>query len=128
MEAKRFRELVPNKCPVVVAGHCVEYFGDNEHRQQKTGVSIGYLASNNAANAEALSWFLEFVWKEFALANPDAKLVIAGTVCDSLSGSHASIDVLGSVNKCVDFYRRVDVVVNPVQFGTGLKIKNLEAC
>ena len=38
-----------------------------------------------------------------------------------------NVRLLGRVDHVEDFYDVIDVVINPVQFGTGLKIKNAES-
>ena len=35
--------------------------------------------------------------------------------------------MIGRIDEIMQFYDRVDVLINPVEFGTGLKIKNSEA-
>ena len=37
------------------------------------------------------------------------------------------IEIIGRVERLEDFYRSVDLVINPMMFGTGLKIKTVEA-
>lgn len=98
---------------------------------------VGYIGSANYSNWHAINRFLIEVWPEvISLDHLEAELVIAGKICDwfalrSPSGSRAEafekVLFLGEVPTLEDFYRRVDIVVNPVQFGTGLKIKNVEA-
>ena len=38
-----------------------------------------------------------------------------------------NVNLMGRIDQVEDFYDRIDVVINPVQFGTGLKIKNAES-
>jgi glycosyltransferase involved in cell wall biosynthesis len=62
-------------------------------------------------------------------------LLIAGKICDwfNLVDGRAEsllrnrVRLLGPVDRLEDFYSQVDLAINPVQFGTGLKIKNVEA-
>jgi glycosyltransferase involved in cell wall biosynthesis len=37
------------------------------------------------------------------------------------------VELVGEMPDLADFYGRIDLAANPVQFGTGLKIKNVEA-
>ena len=39
----------------------------------------------------------------------------------------SNVRLLGRVDRVEDFYDSIDLVINPVQFGTGLKIKNAES-
>ena len=58
---------------------------------------------------------------------PGLKFVVAGSICDTLQEQPGPFERLGRVDTIGDFYDRVDVVVNPMSFGTGLKIKSVEA-
>lgn len=127
-EAVRFGELVDDQRLVVIAGHpvaghvCPPATASDD-------VTVGYFASDNAANRHALAWFFENVWPEVHRKLPQVEFLIAGTIGETLRGEALpdQVTLLGSVDQPIDFYRAVDVVVNPIQFGTGLKIKNLEA-
>jgi hypothetical protein len=55
------------------------------------------------------------------------EFVLAGTVCGKLVSGPAPFRALGYIDNCDDFYDVVDVVLNPMAFGTGLKIKSVEA-
>ncbi|MGD0193150.1 MAG: glycosyltransferase [Rhizomicrobium sp.] len=52
---------------------------------------------------------------------------LAGAICDAVSDSQQVFTLNGIVESVDAFYRTVDVVVNPMLGGTGLKIKSLEA-
>jgi hypothetical protein len=59
---------------------------------------------------------------------PDKRFVVAGSICDRLAASRPQpFDVMGRVDHLDAFYDAVDAVVNPMTFGTGLKIKSVEA-
>lgn len=135
-EAVLFREMAPD-CQTVVCGYSVE----NEMvakppRPRNNMLTIGYIGSANASNAHAIESFLENVWRPLQ-ATPHAnriRLVIAGGICNWLDhrqrnaqAATSNVEVLGRVEDLTTFYDRVDVVVNPIEFGTGLKIKNCEA-
>jgi glycosyltransferase involved in cell wall biosynthesis len=128
-EALRFGELIDHQRPVVVAGHPVEWSTCPPITTPANEISVGYFASGNAANRHALIWFFEKVWPEVHRKLPQVEFLIAGTIGETLMDESLpdQVRLLGSVDQPVDFYRAVNVVVNPIQFGTGLKIKNLEA-
>ena len=132
-EAAIFRSFVSQHQPVVVAGMAGQLHvaaADNRStRQPADSISIGILASNNAANQHALSWFLAEVWPILLAGHDSLRLIIAGSTTKSLAGERPldRVQILGPVQQVADFYALVDIVVNPIQFGTGLKIKNIEA-
>lgn len=135
-EASLFREMAPDS-QTIVCGHAVERTTIHQIRRPKDNLlTIGYLGSANASNAHAIKWFLESVWHQLCeTAQADQiRLVIAGGICDWLNQSDHigitnmnNVESLGRIDELTTFYDSVDVVVNPVEFGTGLKIKNCEA-
>lgn len=89
-------------------------------------LTVGYIGSGNPFNVSAL---LDL--QRALLASPEASALleihVAGPICTNLSGTPHDFVTHGIVANVVDFYSAVDVVVNPMQGGTGLKIKSLEA-
>ncbi len=88
---------------------------------------VGYVGSDNLINIESVRNFAA-VYRQHQVAGLPFTLVIGGGVCDKvrdLAGD--GIEVLGRVEHLEDFYRSVDLIINPMMFGTGLKIKTVEA-
>jgi hypothetical protein len=87
-------------------------------------VRVGYLASGNPLNRRSL--------QDVAMHLPQAgipgmRCIVAGSICDSLPAGLPPFEPMGRVAAPDDFYECVDLVINPMQFGTGLKIKSVEA-
>ena len=130
-EAETFREMVPG-ASVVVCGHATEPCSEsrNLRRIPDSRLSLGYLGSVNDSNIDAISKLLTAFEK---FSSEKVRLVIAGAISDWLkdqrpdTNSDFELELLGRVDSLQEFYDRVDVVCNPVEFGTGLKIKNVEA-
>ena len=57
---------------------------------------------------------------------PNMKLVLAGDICQ-IVGPQKNCIRIGFVDNIRHAYDAADIVVNPVPYGTGLKIKNIEA-
>lgn len=58
------------------------------------------------------------------------RFVLAGNICDLshvIKSQGVNISCLGVLKDVTQFYREVNTVVSPIRFGTGLKIKVLEA-
>ena len=55
------------------------------------------------------------------------RLLVAGSICGRLPADVRPFESVGRVDHLDDFYDLVDLVVNPMPFGTGLKIKSVEA-
>ncbi len=118
-EAAQFRAL--GHADVRVLGHLPPW----RQRVARTTapVTIGYLASRNPINADSFR-----VLRQALPAGGvrGARLVVAGALCDRLSDA-APFEIMGRVATTGAFYDQVDLVVNPMRFGTGLKIKSVEA-
>ena len=137
-EAERIRSAV-NQPQVIVEGHAQRRplrLERREHREQPRQLTVGYIASANYSNWHAINRFLIEVWPDLIdLPGVQVELLIAGKICDwfnlvegrAASLLKSSVRLLGPVERLEDFYAQVDIAINPVQFGTGLKIKNVEA-
>jgi hypothetical protein len=113
------------------AGHNdVRVIGHAPGRRQRRSrchpetVCVGYLASGNPLNRRSLA---ELATHLPVSGVPGLRFVVAGSICDGLSEQPGPFERLGRVDTLDDFYDCVDVVVNPMSFGTGLKIKSVEA-
>lgn len=139
-EAERIRAAVTHP-RVIVAGHALRrplripprvVSPDSERRR----VTVGYIGSANYSNWHAVNRFLIEVWPDLLeLAEVEVELLVAGKICDwfnlvegrSSSLLKSRVRLQGPVERLEDFYSKIDLAINPVQFGTGLKIKNVEA-
>ncbi len=109
-------------------------------------LTVGYFGSSNHSNGHALIKFVRNVWQPLQEQEADIQLVIAGSICDWLMfheesrfssdesmslwielSTDPNVKLLGKIDSPQDFYQQIDVAINPVEFGTGLKIKTCEA-
>lgn len=99
-----------------------------EYKRKKLNKRIqrlGFMGSGYEPNIDGISWFISNV-----LPNLDGnvELHIYGNVCSYLNSiDHERIFIHGWIDKIDLFYSQIDIVINPVRFGAGLKIKNIEA-
>lgn len=117
--------------PVVTVGHIAPI--DPRWHFNAGAATLLYVGTNNASNVQALLHFVAQVLPALCAAEPALSLHVAGKVCLALDAmapapelaghivSHGVVDDLGAL------YAKTAVVINPVRFGTGLKIKNVEA-
>ncbi len=89
--------------------------------------SILFVGSNTAPNIFGLRWFLEAIWPAVRTSVPDAILLVAGTVCGTVKPLPDGVRLLGCVRDLAVLYRQAAVVISPLQTGSGLKIKLIEA-
>jgi len=87
---------------------------------------LGFAASRWVANVHALDWMLRRVWPR--LAGQEVFLDVAGYVTRELPAQlPPGVRSRGFVPDLEQLWSGVDVAVNPVRWGSGLKIKNVEA-
>lgn len=85
-----------------------------------------FLGSENVINVDAANYFIQQVMPKILQRRPEVRLLLAGTVCRAVK-DHPAVIKLGVLDRVTEAYRRAAVVVNPVQYGTGLNIKSIEA-
>jgi glycosyltransferase involved in cell wall biosynthesis len=85
---------------------------------------IGFLGGDSPMNRDALAWLLDQVWP--AIAGRGATLHIAGGVCAAAPAGRAGVTLHGEVEDHHRFLAGLDIAVNPVFYGGGLKIKTVE--
>ncbi len=90
---------------------------------------IGMIGVNNSINLQNARGFLEEALPLFHKYLAPIKIRLAGSMCDGLKDleARAGIELLGRVESVSDFYNTVDVIIVPMSFSTGLKIKAVEA-
>jgi glycosyltransferase involved in cell wall biosynthesis len=134
-EAEVFRNLAPNS-KTIVAGHSLEHQAiEICPRKPDQAFVVGYLGSRNFSNLFAINKFVESAIERGLFEDPcPIELHVAGDICLWLNEetgtrfqSTSRIRLLGRVENLNEYYSSLDVVINPVEFGTGLKIKNCEA-
>ena len=114
--------------PVITVGHSLPIVATN--RPSQSPIRITYFGTGAAPNRQALAQFLDHVWKPLSKITKDtAQLHIAGTICETLSAKRLpnSVVIRGYVDDVTALYEQSDIVINPVTFGGGLKIKTVEA-
>ena len=116
-------EVVPNtvalpRSPARRTGRPVVLFVGN------CGGSVG------SANVDAVRHFLADIWPAVRAAVPEAEFHVVGAAGDAVRAAASGVDgaqVLGFVDDLTDAYATASVSVAPIRFGTGTRIKILEA-
>lgn len=87
-----------------------------------------FVGSNTAPNIVGLQWLFDNVWPGINREWPEARLDIVGAVSRGFDSTPpAGVRFLGVVDDLASFYTRAGVVLSPLTFGSGLKIKLIEA-
>lgn len=87
-----------------------------------------FVGSNTGPNIVGLQWLFETAWPIVMAQWPDAKLDIAGTVARAFpTGGPKGVRFLGLVDDLQPLYASAGIILSPLTFGSGLKIKLIEA-
>ncbi len=90
-------------------------------------MTVLFVGSHYDPNVQGIRRFMETAWREIRAAMPDAKLDVCGTVCNAIAPAPEGVTLLGRVPALDPHYRQAAVVINPVPYGSGMKIKSVEA-
>jgi hypothetical protein len=88
---------------------------------------VGFIGAPNYVNSVNMNKFLKRFGEITEGNMPPVEFRIAGMVCEKLNPTSFPITLLGVVENVADFYKECDVVIAPLMFSTGLKIKIGEA-
>ncbi|MBW1744559.1 MAG: glycosyltransferase family 4 protein, partial [Deltaproteobacteria bacterium] len=117
-----FRKMVPERKVILVHHHSdikkLEMAGDEE--------TFAVIGDNHPPNLQALAWFLEKAWPTITRERPRAVFLVYGRMAEAAPDSSA-IRRVGFVHDLEEAYRFARVMINPIQLGTGLKVKTVEA-
>lgn len=94
-------------------------------------INILYIGGDNDCNVDGINWFIEMVWPEISRIHQEATLTIAGRVGKWVNikdiTSQNRVKLLGFVDDPKELYAAASICINPINFGSGLKIKTVEA-
>jgi len=93
-------------------------------------ISIMYIAGASEATVKTINQFIKYVWVDlFEKYKSGIQLNIYGQVCTKLSKEllKYGVNLQGYIDNLEDAYKENHIIINPVFFGSGLKIKNVEA-
>lgn len=124
-EKNHYAEMLGEQSPRVltvrhlIAWDPVPYEGDTKR--------IVMVGSDNTLNIDGLIWFLNNIWPH--IVADKAELVVAGTLCraEKLLPVCDNVTYYGPFENENEVYGLGNIFINPMQAGTGLKIKTLEA-
>ncbi|MBU8547047.1 MULTISPECIES: glycosyltransferase [Roseomonadaceae] len=120
-EFRWLEALLPNR--VLMAPHVLPP-GRRASGNGDDKLRIGFIGGDSPMNRDGLAWLLDQVWP--AVAPLGAELHVAGEVCTAMPVGRAGVVLHGSVERPEDFLATLDIGVNPVFYGGGLKIKTVE--
>ncbi|MEM1211461.1 MAG: glycosyltransferase [Planctomycetota bacterium] len=127
-EAEHLRGMLPGK-RVITVMHPAEPVRPDPALEEQPG-EVLFVGSKAAHNVDALRWFIQEAWPAVLGGHPAARLRVVGSIAEALPDPELrlpSIDWTGRVENLEPVYARAQVVVCCPRFGSGLKIKTVEA-
>ena len=128
-EKDHFINMVEGRSPKVLTIPHLAAFCLLKRDEQFSNKRVLVVSGKGKINISGINWFLENVWPEVISQVPGTELGIAGSICEKKSELSDAEDVnfLGRYNQPEEVYAKADICINPMLYGTGLKIKTLEA-
>ncbi len=118
--------------PVIVNGPLltrVSWSSAGFAQREGVGFIAGWSAGPGSPNIDGLRWFARHVWPRVLARVPSARLYVTGDdpPIEVRRFECRSIRFLGFVPNLGDFYDRLRVTVVPIRYGSGVKLKAVEA-
>ena len=125
LDAKSKRPVVVNEPLLARATFSDAGFSD----RSSVGFVAGWSAGANSPNADGLRWFARHVWPLVLARVPGVKLLVTGDdpPQEVLRFACESIEFVGRVSDLEVFYRGLRVAIVPIRYGSGVKLKAVEA-
>ena len=123
-EAEEFRHMVPGRQVIVVPMPVEQWHRVASPDKAPRCIFVGGYTGHNL---DGLQWFLSEVWPGVLASFPDAEFDVVGTVGIAVPADAPRVRVHGPLKDLTSVYARASVSVVPLRFGTGLKIKLIEA-
>lgn len=124
-ERSLLRRMCPGS-PVLCVRHAVDmpaYIASGSAHAD----NILYVGNKYDPNIQGFKQFLESVWPLVIAQRPDITLTVCGRICEIFNEPVHNVRFEGLVPDLGPYYEQAHLVVNPVSYGTGLKIKSVEA-
>ncbi len=121
-EARWLEALLPGR--VVLAPHAMPALLPARGSAPGSLPRIGFIGGDSPMNRDGLRWLLDQVWP--AIQTLGAELHVAGGVCAAMPAGRPGVVLHGEVPDHLAFLGTLDIGVNPVFYGGGLKIKTVE--
>lgn len=122
-EEEYFGRLIKKqRTQCITIGDMVE-FHKSKVGNEKT---FGFIGTANDPNLFAVKWLAEKVLPLVHKMEPEYKCVIAGRICGQIPDNRYYTKI-GSLEHLQEYYDQISIAINPMQNGTGLNIKGIEA-
>jgi glycosyltransferase involved in cell wall biosynthesis len=124
-EAAFFDRLVEGRRRILTVGHTVAL--NPIPPASPDALAMLFVGTGNQPNVVGIKHFIANVFPLVREKIPTARLLLAGSICDSVPAGLPGVESMGIVANLNDAYAAANVVINPLLAGTGLKTKTVEA-
>jgi polysaccharide biosynthesis protein PslH len=115
-----------NKIVLLPAGIDFSNYPSSETNSTSVFFHLGSMAWQ--PNLEAMQWFLNNVWPSFQARYSNATLQLAGRNLEVLANTNLKgVEKIGEVANAIQFMQQSGIMVVPLQSGSGVRIKIIEA-
>lgn len=121
-EKDHFKQLTSK--PITTIGHLVDIYPLRFPSPPRK--RILFLGSDNPSNVFGIQAFIAEIFPSIRASIPDLELIIAGKVSSRILDQEGIVK-MGEMPDLKSIYDLSDIIINPLTFGTGLKIKSIEA-
>ncbi|MCA9443071.1 MAG: glycosyltransferase family 4 protein [Candidatus Omnitrophica bacterium] len=123
-EKQQLSEMCP-QLPVILTKHAcnIPLYSPSS----PDSFEILYVGNMYEPNRIGLEQFITKTWPLIRKAEPRTNLLVCGRLAELVKVSSEGVEFVGGVDDLSTYYRRSAAVINPVPFGSGLKIKSVEA-
>ncbi len=91
-------------------------------------VRFGFIGNyNHTPNSDAIVWFVDKIFPYLIKQCKDLCLYVAGKNIPPIISNNSNIYILNEVEELSDFYTNIDIFINPIISGRGLRTKLVEA-
>ncbi|MDR2342509.1 MAG: glycosyltransferase [Campylobacteraceae bacterium] len=128
-----FKAELNNKVRIIKSSPGFEYaLAPIRQRPPGKPINFGFIGGKMFANVDSLHFILDNWWPVIKKYSPDSRLYIAGSVSNDPTllpkiFYDEMIIKMGFVKNIDDFYKNIDVALNPVTIQGGLNFKSVEA-
>ncbi|MDW3211694.1 MAG: glycosyltransferase [Reichenbachiella sp.] len=120
-----FKKLTQGKVPVATVGYLYEHRQVNLNELQFNNTLL-FFATATSWNISAYNTILTEILPKLKEQNIEFHTIVAGSITKHIIPKE-EIEYIPYVENIQELYDRADLIINPTSFGTGLKIKSIEA-
>lgn len=104
---------------------------DHFHHNTSSVDTLGFIGSfAHTPNVDAVQWLLADIWPQIRHARPNARLRIGGAgSLKMFAHAHGKngVEILDFVDDLGTYYQSLNLVIAPLRFGAGTRVKIIEA-